>query len=52
MSSSDDSGSDVTTDSSGNIYETCHTCRWLDGNTNSIGDDIFLIKFNSSGTKQ
>ena len=42
----------VTTDSSDNIYVTGTTQGGLDGNTNSGKDDIFLIKFNSSGTKQ
>jgi len=50
--SSDDRGNSVTTDSSGNIYVTGYTEGGLDGNTNSGGWDIFLIKFNSSGTKQ
>jgi len=47
-----DSGNGVTTDSSGNIYVTGDTLGDLDGNTNSGGEDIFLIKYNSSGTKQ
>ncbi|MDC0229583.1 SBBP repeat-containing protein [Deltaproteobacteria bacterium] len=42
----------VTIDSSGNIYVTGHTCGGLDGNTNSGATDIFLVKYNSSGTKQ
>jgi uncharacterized delta-60 repeat protein len=45
-------GEDVTTDSSGNIYVTGYTEGELDGNTNSGGPDIFLVKYNSSGTKQ
>ena len=47
-----DEGKDVTTDSSGNIYVTGWTGGGLDGNTNSGNSDIFLVKFNSSGTKQ
>ena len=50
--SSDDWGNGVSTDSSGNIYVTGYTDGGLDGNTNSGKDDIFLIKFNSSGIKQ
>ncbi len=47
-----DSGFGVTTDSLGNIYVTGSTYGHLDGNTNSGGSDIFLVKYNSSGTKQ
>ena len=47
-----DEGSGVTTDSSGNIYVTGKTGGGLDGNTSSGGSDIFLVKYNSSGTKQ
>jgi hypothetical protein len=50
--SSGDVGFGVTTDSSGNIYVTGGTDGDLDGNTNSGEVDIFLIKYNSSGTKQ
>jgi len=50
--SSSDSGNGVTTDSSGNIYVTGYTRGGLDGNTNSGSYDIFLVKYNSSGTKQ
>ena len=50
--SSDDYGFGVTTDSSGNIYVTGYTKGGLDGNTNSGDYDIFLVKYNSSGTKQ
>jgi len=50
--SSSDSGNGVTTDSSGNIYVTGSTKGGLDGNTNSGETDIFLVKYNSFGTKQ
>jgi len=42
----------VATDSSGNVYVTGGTLGGLDGNTNSGNTDIFLVKYNSSGTKQ
>ena len=45
-------GRGVTTDSSGNIYVTGETRGNLDGNTNSGGKDIFLVKYNSDGVKQ
>jgi len=45
-------GRGVTTDSSGNIYVTGYTKGGLDGNTNSGGKDIFLVKYNSDGVKQ
>jgi len=51
-SSSVDLGSGVTVDNSSNIYVTGETQGGLDGNTSSGGADIFLVKYNSSGTKQ
>ena len=45
-------GFEVTIDSSDNIYVTGVTYGGLDGNTNSGKSDIFLVKYNSSGTKQ
>jgi len=51
-SSSDESVWGVTADSSNNIYVTGYTWGGLDGNTSSYGMDIFLVKYNSSGTKQ
>jgi len=50
--SSDDLGIGVTTDSSDNIYVTGYTGGGLDGNTSSGQEDIFLVKYNSSGIKQ
>ena len=40
-----------TTDSSDNIYVTGYSEGGLDGNTSSEKKDIFLAKYNSSGTK-
>ena len=42
----------VATDSSGNIYTTGSFSGELDGNTSSGESDIFLVMYNSSGTKQ
>ena len=50
--SSTDTGYGVTTDSSGNIYVTGGTTGGLDGNTRLGSGDIFLVKYDSSGTKQ
>ena len=50
--SASDAGYGVTVDSSDNIYVTGYTAGGLDGNTNSGEDDIFLVKYNSSGVKQ
>ena len=50
--SSEDIALEVTTDSSDNIYVTGYTKGGLDNNTNSGSTDIFLVKYNSSGTKQ
>ena len=51
-SSSRDSANDVTTDSSGNIYVTGTTYWELDGNTSAGKADLFVVKYNSSGTKK
>ena len=50
--SSQENGRGVTVDSSNNIYVTGFTEGGLDGNTNSGERDLFLVKYNSSGTKQ
>ena len=51
-SSNNDMGLEVNVDSKGNIYVTGYTEGGLDGKTNSGERDIFLVKYNSSGTKQ
>ena len=52
----DSPGDDVTwgavMDSAGNIFAAGHTTGNLDGNINSGGKDIFVIKWDSSLTKQ
>ena len=40
------------TDSSGNIYVAGFTTGGLDGNSSAGSDDLFVVKYNSSGTKQ
>ena len=50
-SSEDDSGLGIRVDSKDNVYVTGYTEGGLDGNTNSGKQDIFLVKFNSSGAK-
>ena len=47
-----DAANGVSTDSSGNAYVTGNTTGGLDGNTNAGSTDIFVVKYNSSGTKQ
>jgi len=42
----------VATDSSGNFYVTGFTYQDMDGNTSAGNADLFVVKYNSSGTKQ
>jgi len=50
--SSTDTANGVATDSSGNVYVAGGTYGGLDGNTGSGVNDLFVVKYNSSGTKQ
>ena len=50
--SSSDYAYGVATDPSGNVYVTGGTYGGLDGNTNAGNSDLFVVKYNSSGTKQ
>jgi len=50
--SSTDLADGVATDSSGNVYVVGYTYGGLDGNTNTGASDLFVVKYNSSGTKQ
>ena len=47
-----DSANGIATDSSGNVYVAGATYGGLDGNTNAGNSDLFVVKYNSSGTKQ
>jgi len=47
----DDIAYSVATDSLGNVYMAGETRYGLDGNTHAGNSDIFIAKFNSSGTK-
>ena len=51
-SSDSDNGRGVTIDSTNNIYLTGFTRGALDGNTHYGGEDIFIVKYNSNGSKQ
>ncbi len=51
-SSSHDRVNGVATDSSGNVYVVGYTYGGLDGNSSAGGMDLFVVKYNSSGTKQ
>lgn len=48
----DDIAYGVAVDSSGNVYVTGATGGSLDGQANSGGADIFLVKYDSGGTRQ
>ena len=50
--SSCDGAKGVATDSSGNFYVAGYTYGGLDGNTNSGESDLFVVKYDASGTKQ
>ena len=47
-----ETGQGVSTDSSGNVYVTGYTDGGLDSNSNAGNDDLFVVKYNSNGTKQ
>ena len=51
-SSGRDSANGIAIDSSGNLYVAGITYGGLDWNTNSGANDLFVVKYNSSGTKQ
>ncbi len=50
--SGQDYGYGITSDSSSNLYVTGYTTGGLDGNTSAGNDDLFVVKYNSSGVKQ
>ena len=50
--SSYDIASGVATDSSGNVYVAGHTRDGLDGNLSAGDYDLFVVKYNATGTKQ
>ena len=52
LTPSTDTANGVATDSSGNVYVTGVTFGGLDWNTSAGANDLFVVKYNSSGTKQ
>ena len=50
--SSSDYASGIATDSSGNVYLTGYTSGALDNNTSAGQNDLFVVKYDSSGAKQ
>jgi len=48
----DDYGNGVTVDADGNVYVSGYTAGGLDGNTSAGDYDIFLVKYDGTGTKQ
>ena len=49
---SEDNATGVATDSSANVYVTGFTYGGLDGNSSAGREDLFVVKYNSSGAKQ
>jgi hypothetical protein len=47
-----DVAKEIAMDKVGNIYITGYTELGLDGNTSAGGNDIYLVKYHSAGTKQ
>jgi hypothetical protein len=50
--SADEYAYGIAVDSDGNIYITGHTGAALDDNNNAGGDDAFIAKYDTNGTKQ
>ncbi len=50
--SSTDRGESIDVDGSGNVYVAGYTTGNLDGQSNAGGDDIFLVKYDSTGARQ
>lgn len=47
----DDLATGIASDSAGNIYVAGYTNGALDGNTNSGGNDFFIVKYDNNGNK-